>query len=256
MNKKLIKYHVILIIFSLFILKNNIASAQLFNPYSGKAESSDSLNNHGIFKFDNSINASDIVDAFFPAPSNVILKPYFLAAIENYENKTLNSAWKNNLAGAIAVFAPLATKIYHNIEIPPDFSEEEYFNSLNNSFHQQPNASSDRDKQITYYLLIGWSGVLARMELEAKHSNQIIHHQAVRELAGNKIQEYLHLNPQNIFFGNKTLLTTQPQYREGLNSNNNANQNQSNQLIDYYKKQNSHMNSIFDTQRQIINNNR
>lgn len=254
MNKKLFKYHVILIFFfSLFILKNNISSAQTFNTYTGKAESSNAVNNHGIFKFDNSINASDIADELFGTPSTVILKPYFIAAIENYENKTLNSAWKNNLAGAIAVFAPLATKIYHNIEIPPEFSEEEYFNFLN----QQPNTHSDRDKQITYYVLIGYAGVLARMELEAKHSNQIIHHQAVREFAGIKIQEYLHVNPQNIFFGNKIIMITQPQYREGLNSESNANQNQTGNLLnDYYNRQNLHMNSIFDKQRQIINNSR
>ncbi len=234
----------------------NISSAQIFNPYSGKEVSSNVVNNHATFKFDNSINPRDVADALFGTPSTVILKPYFLAAIENYENKTLNSAWKNNLAGAIAVFAPLATKIYHNIEIPPDFSEEEYFNSLNISFNQLPKTSSDRDKQITYYLLLGWAGLLARMELEAKHSNQIEHYQAVREIAGNKIQEYLHTNPQNIFFGNKILLTTQPQYRESLNSESNTNQNQTNNLIDYYNRQNLHMNSIFDTQRQIINNNR
>ena len=251
MNKKLFKYHVILIFFfSLFILKNNISSAQTFNPYTGKAESSNAVNNHGIFKFDNSINASDIADELFGTPSTVILKPYFIAAIENYENKTLNSAWKNNLAGAIAVFAPLATKIYHNIEIPPDFSKEEYFNVLNNSMFQQ----SNRDKQISYYILIGWAGIFARMELEMKQGNQIEHHQAIRELAGIKIQEYLHINPQNIFFGNKVLLLrTQPQYREGLNSESNQT---GNLLNDYYNRQNLHMNSIFDTQRQIINNSR
>ncbi|MBK6958454.1 MAG: hypothetical protein IPH22_08835 [Nitrosomonas sp.] len=123
--------------------------------------------------------------------------------------------------------------------------------------NQQPNTHSDRDKQITYYVLIGYAGVLARMELEAKHSNQIIHHQAVREFAGIKIQEYLHVNPQNIFFGNKIIMITQPQYREGLNSESNANQNQTGNLLnDYYNRQNLHMNSIFDKQRQIINNSR
>lgn len=237
----------------MFILKNNISSAQTFNPYTGKAESSNAVNNHGIFEFDNSINASVVADALFGTPSTVILKPYFIAAIENYENRTLNSAWKNNLAGAIVVFAPLATKIYHNIEIPPDFSEEEYFNVLNNSMFQQ----SNRDKQITYYVLIGYAGILARMELEAKRSNQIEHYQTLRKVAGIKIQEYLHVNPQNIFFSNRIIMTTQPQYSEGLNSESNANQNQTGNLLnDYYNRQNLHMNSIFDTQRQIINNSR
>ena len=60
----------------------------------------------------------------------------FIAAIEEYENLTLNSAWKNNVAGAIAVFAQIATKIYHNIEIPPGFRKEEYFNIINNRLNQ------------------------------------------------------------------------------------------------------------------------
>ena len=205
MNKKLFKYYGILIFFtSLFILKNNISSAQTFNPYTGnytttyglpfpsygqamasqnqlnysqqylealklrdsmiqqyglaaleklerekkapwsdfvdfslgKPENSNAVNNYGIFKFDNSINASNIADELFRTPSNAGWKPYFIAAIEEYENLTLNSAWKNNVAGAIAVFAQIATKIYHNIEIPPGFRKEEYFNIINNRLNQ------------------------------------------------------------------------------------------------------------------------
>lgn len=52
------------------------------------------------------------------------------------------------------------------------------------------------------------------------------------------------------------IMRTQPQYREGFNSESNTNQNQTNNLNDYYNSQRQHMNSIFDTQRQIINNNR
>ena len=244
MNKKLFKYFGILIFFiSLLILKINVSSAQQYNPYTGnytiqgglqfpsnyrgqaaaaenqlnssrqhleslKLRDSSAVNNQGKvkFKLDNSINPNDIFDKFLQAPSGIKWKPYFIGAIKNYENRALNTEWEYNLMGATAVFIPTAIKIYHNIEIPRGFSFVEYFNSLNNAFNQAPISFSDNDAQEAYYTLIGFTGVLERMEFEAQESSNIDQLQSVRQFAGNLFRDLLKLNPDNYYFSDNNIL--------------------------------------------------
>ncbi|PXX15591.1 hypothetical protein C8R27_1094 [Nitrosomonas ureae] len=244
MNKKSFKYYGILIFLSsLLILKINISSAQQYNPYTGnstiqgglpfppnyrgqaaaaenqlnssrqhleslKSRDSSALNNQGKvkFKLNNSINPSDVFDNMFQPPLDIKWKHYFIGAIKNYENRALNTEWEYNLMGATAVFIPTVIKIYHNIEIPPGFSFVEYFNSLNNAFNQAPNSFSDSDAQQSYYILIGCTGVLERMEFEAQQSSNIDQLQLVRQFAGNLFRDLLKLNPDSYYFSDNNIL--------------------------------------------------
>src|SRR5687767_1467229 len=130
------------------------------------------VRNHGMFRPDPTVDTGKaLADALGDTPEEkALIKQIYGATKALYEKEAAQRGWKNNLGGGLTFFTATAMTVYHNAEEPNGEAANTYYKVMNLALDEIPEMASaaNKDKQGLNNTLVGFSGMLLAIHMEAK----------------------------------------------------------------------------------------
>ena len=160
------------------------------------------IRNHGVYRPDPSVDTGKaLADNLADTPEEkALIKQIYVATKAAYEKEAALKGWKNNIAAGLTLFTVTAMTVYHNAEEPSDEAVNTYHKVMNVALDEIPEfaAVANKDKQAFNNMLIGFSGMLLAVDLDAKQNNDADALATSKKLAGMLIEMVLKTDPKNL----------------------------------------------------------
>ncbi len=160
------------------------------------------VRNYGVFRPDPTVDTGKaLADALGDTPEEkALIKQIYAATKILYEKEAAQRGWKNNLAGGLTFFTATAMTVYHTAEEPSDEAAHTYYKVMNLALDEIPEMATagNQDKQGLNNTLVGFSGMLLAIHMEAKQNNDATALGNSKKLAGMLIEMVLKTNPENL----------------------------------------------------------
>ena len=141
------------------------------------------------------------------AEEKALLKQVIEGVKAAFEKETSAKGWNNNIAGAMAFFLITTSTIYHDVEEPTPEVSKAIFDAVNIAVDEVPEfgTASNKDKQATYDLLIGFAAIPLATYAEGKQNGSAETVEVARKLSGELIRLVLKTEPDKVRFDGSSL---------------------------------------------------
>ena len=160
------------------------------------------VRNHGVYRPDPSVDTGKaLADNLGDTPAEkALIRGIYSATKDAYEKEAAVRGWKNNIAAGLTFFTVTAMSAYHDAEAPSDEAVNAYYRVMNVALDEIPEFGTvaNKDKQAFNNMLIGFSGMMLAVHMEAKQNNDAAALATSRKLAGMLVEMVLKTDPQNL----------------------------------------------------------
>jgi hypothetical protein len=136
------------------------------------------------------------------AEEKALLKQVIDGVKAAFEKETSAKGWKNNIAGAVTFFLITTSTIYHDAEEPSPEVSKAIYDAVTIAVDEVPEfaTATNKDKQATYDLLIGFAAIPLATYAEGKQNGSAETVEVARKLSGELIRLVLKTEPDKVRF--------------------------------------------------------
>ena len=167
-----------------------------------KAAPAPVVRNYGVFRPDTTVDTGKLMaDSLGSSPEEkALIKGIYTATKDAYEKEAAAKGWKNNIAGGLTFFTIASVAVYHDAEPPGETEAQNYYKAVNASIDEIPGFASlpNKEKQSFNNMMVGFSGMLLAIYMDAKESGNAESLANSKKLAGMLIEMVLKADPENM----------------------------------------------------------
>lgn len=160
------------------------------------------VRNYGVFRPDPAVDTGKLMaESLGSSPEEkALIKSIYTATKDAYEQEAAGKGWTNNIAGGLTFFTIASVAVYHDAEPPGEVEANNYFQAVNASIDEIAGFGNipNKEKQSFNNMMVGFSGMLLAIYMDAKESGNAESLANSKKLAGMMIEMVLKADPENI----------------------------------------------------------